>query len=96
MAVVTLPDFEQDHYRPTRTKIAFLLLVFFGLILLAAVREIKVECRSEKDCLGVAPGSCMGVGPGAVALAGTETRQCEVVMGDIRILLPAWALRFVA
>jgi hypothetical protein len=75
MAVVTIPDFTPSKYR--RAWIAILSLGFLGLMSLAAVREMKVECQAV-----------LLTGGGALLTGG---EQCQLAMSDVRIPLPAWA-----
>ena len=75
MAVVTVPDFTPSKYR--RAGIAILSLEFLGLMSLAAVREMKVECQTV-----------LLTGGGALLTGG---ERCQLVMGDARVPLPAWA-----
>jgi hypothetical protein len=83
MAVVTV-DFTPSKYR--RAWIAILSLGFLGLMSLAAVREMKVECQA----VGLTGrGGAPLVGRGGALLTAGE--QCQLVMGDVRVPLPAWA-----
>jgi hypothetical protein len=82
MAVVTIPDFTPSKYR--RAWIAILSLGFLGLMSLAAVREMKVECQAVL----LTGGGAFLTGGGALLTGG---EQCQFVMGDVRIPLPAWA-----
>jgi hypothetical protein len=68
-----------------------MMLVILGLLSLAAVREMRIECRVAQDCLGVDSYTCLGVAPGVFLATGTETRRCEIVLGNIRLPLPSWA-----
>ena len=83
MAVVTVPDFTPSKYR--RAGIAILSLGFLGLMSLAAVREMKVECQAVL----LTGGGGILTGRGGALLTGGE--QCQLVMGDVRVPLPAWA-----
>jgi len=67
------------------------MFAILGALSLAAVREMRIECRVEQDCLGVDSNTCLAVAPGVFLATGTETRQCEIVLGNIRLPLPAWA-----
>ncbi len=82
MAVVTVPDFTPSKYR--RAGIAILSLGFLGLMSLAAVREMKVECQAVL----LTGGGGFLTGGGALL---TDGEQCQLVMGDVRVPLPAWA-----
>jgi hypothetical protein len=73
-----------------RYRRALIMLAILGALSLAAVREMRIECRAEQDCLGADSNTCLSVGPGVVLATGTETRRCEIVLGNIRIPLAAW------
>jgi outer membrane lipoprotein SlyB len=64
-----------------------MLALFFGLLSLVAGREIKVECRNQ--AVGRNGGGAVGLNVGGAV--GRNGRQCEIVMGDVRVWLPAWA-----
>jgi hypothetical protein len=77
MAVVTV-DFTPSKYR--RAWIAIVSLGFLGLMLLAAVREMKVECQA----VGLTGrGGAPLIGRDGALLTGGE--QCELVIGDVRV-----------
>jgi len=84
MAVVTVPDFTPSKYR--RAGIAILSLGFLGLMSLAAVPEMKVECQAVG--LTGRDGAPLIGRDGALL---TDGEQCQLVMGDVRVPLPAWA-----
>jgi hypothetical protein len=75
MAVATLPVVTPRRYR--RAWIALILSLFFGLLSLVAVGELKVEC-----------GAVLLTGGGKLLTAG---QQCRLDISDeLRIALPAW------
>jgi hypothetical protein len=93
MTTIDLP-LSAPHPRYRRALIGLLLAMFLGLLSLAAVQAMRVECRSQPDCFG--DGSCLAVGEGnAVLGTGTNTKQCQLVMGDVRVPLPEWALSII-
>jgi hypothetical protein len=82
MTAVTVHPLAPRKYR--RALIGVLTLVFLGVLSLAALLEMKVECRNLIDCLGANSSSCLGAGPSSGLGKGNQTRQCEV---------SAWGLR---
>jgi len=76
------------HPRYLRVLITLAVL---GTLSVAAVRESRIECRVEQDCLSADGNTCLGVAPGVFLATGTETRRCEIVLGTIRLPLPEWA-----
>jgi hypothetical protein len=69
MTVATLPVIASSKQR--RVWFALMLALFFGLLSLALVREIRVDCRSEAILLTddqgrllTADGGCLHVGRG--------------------------------
>jgi hypothetical protein len=95
MTTIDLP-LSAPHPRYRRAPIGLLLAMFLGLLSLAAVQAMRVKCRSQPDCFGTGDGSCLAVGEGnAVLGTGTDTKQCQLVMGDVRVPLPEWALAII-
>jgi hypothetical protein len=83
MAVATFPDIPSRKQQ--RARIALVLALFFGLLSLAAVREMKVEC-----------GAVLLTGGGKLLTGGgkplTAGQHCQLVIGDeVRAALPPWA-----
>jgi hypothetical protein len=83
MAVVTVPGYAPRTYR--RRSLLLLVLVFLGLISLAAVVPAKIDCRDELLTGGGAPLT------GGGALLTTGRQQCRLVLGEFAVALPAWA-----
>jgi hypothetical protein len=102
MTIATLPeladwpsdDRHEDGVRPAKgSSIALrlqrkawiaILLLLLGLMSLAAVQHMKVECRSV---LLTAGQNLLTLGRNLAA----ESQGCELIAGDIRVPLPAWA-----
>jgi hypothetical protein len=82
MAVATLSVVTPRRYR--RAWIALILSLFFGLLSLVAVGELKVECGAVLLTGGGQPLT----GGGKLLTAG---QQCRLDISDeLRIALPAW------
>jgi hypothetical protein len=88
MTVGTLPAFAPPNLK--RLLIALTLALLFGLLSLAAVRETRVECRNQYLMLQGGGYLLLTGGSGRILLAGGR-QQCQLVMGDVRVPLPAWA-----
>jgi hypothetical protein len=65
--------------------VALGLALFLGAF--AAVREMRVDCPSRYLMLN-GGGYLMLNGGGRILLNGSS--QCDLVMGDVRVPLPAW------
>jgi len=65
------------------------LALFLGMSL-AAVMEMKIECRDEPDCVRLESGGRLLLEDGVSCLLRVEQkrRQCELIVGTIRIPLP--------
>ena len=76
------------HYPPRKHKwgwISFALALFLGLLSFVAVREMRVDCYLMLN----GGGYLLLNGGGRILLNGSP--QCDLVMGDVRVPLPAWA-----
>jgi len=87
MAVVSIHDLVPRQYR--RARIVVLLLAFFGLISLAAVQSMTVECQDEY--LTADDGITLLTADDGVTLLTTGRQQCQLVVGEGRVPLPGWA-----
>lgn len=87
MAVITLPP----PFASRKHKWGWIILalaLFLGLLSFVAVREMRVDCRSQYLMLN-GGGYLLLNGGGRILLNGSP--QCDLVMGDVRVPLPAWA-----
>ncbi len=76
MSAVAVSPYAPCRYRLTLISVA--TLAFLGLLWLAAILEMKVECRTLNNCLGTGGNTCLGVGSNSVLGTGHQTRQCEI------------------
>jgi hypothetical protein len=74
-----------------RAWIALMLVLFFGLLSLAAVREVREDCRSEPQYLMRNSGGYVGRNSGGRIRLEQDRQQCQLVAGDVRVPLLAWA-----
>jgi hypothetical protein len=77
---------------PYRRARRFLVLaLFLGLLSFAAVLQPGVECQSQQGYLQLTDGISYPLteSGGRIRLA-NEGRQCQLVAGEMRILLPQW------
>jgi hypothetical protein len=72
--------------------------LFLALLSLAAVREMKVECRDEYltaddgvTLLTADDGVTLLTADDGVTLLTTGRQQCQLELGDLRRPLPSWA-----
>jgi hypothetical protein len=86
MAVITVPPFASRKHK--WGWIALALALFLGLMSFVAVLEMHVDCRSQSLTLN-GGGNLLLNGGGRILL--NASSQCDLVMGDVRIPLPAWA-----
>jgi hypothetical protein len=84
MSVVTVPGYDAPRDL-RRASVALLPLVFLGLVSLAVVATVKVECRDE---LLTGGGAML---TGGEALLTTGRQQCWVGFGEVSVPVPAWA-----
>jgi hypothetical protein len=87
MAVVTVPDFLPRQYK--RARIVVLLLAFLGLISLAAVQAMTVECQDKY--LTADDGITPLTADDGVTLLTTGRQRCQLVVGGGPVPLPVWA-----
>ena len=89
MTVATLPVIASRKQR--RVWFALMLALFFGLLSLALVREIRVDCRSEAILLTDDQGRLLTADDGTTLLtADDKRRQCQLDIGDVWVALPTW------
>jgi hypothetical protein len=67
-----------------------MLALFFGVLLLTAVREMRIECRSQDQHLILESGGYLLLNDGGRLRLHEKRRQCEIDIGNIRVPLPAW------
>jgi hypothetical protein len=84
MAVVTVPSILPSNHR--RRWITLVVVAFFGLLSLAAVLTMRVECRNDY-LLAESGGYLLYESGERIAL---HSKQCRVVVGRLRLPLPAW------
>jgi intracellular septation protein A len=83
MAVATPPVVASR--KQLRAWIALMLVLLFGVLSLAAVRKMKVECVTV---LLIGAGKLLTEGRNLL----TGGQRCQLVVGDeIRVPLPTWA-----
>ena len=83
MAVTTIPAIKS-----LRLWRAWIILMFLGLLSLAAVQKMRVECRNQYVMLE--DGNYLLLNNGGRLLR-AEPQQFQLVIGNIRVPLPAWA-----
>jgi hypothetical protein len=85
MTVVTVPGYAPRTFH--RRTLLLLVLLFLGVISLAALAPVKIDCRDE--LLTADDGKTLLTGGGALLTTGRQ--QCRLVLGELAVALPAWA-----
>ena len=78
-----------DRQKITGFNARLLLLAFLGLISLAAIQAMTVECQDES--LTADDGITLLTANDGVTLLTTGRQQCQLVVGGGRVPLPVWA-----
>jgi hypothetical protein len=89
MALVTFLDSAPRQYK--RARIVFAILLFMGLLSVASVEQMRVECHSEPQYLMLESSGYLLLNSGERIRLEQDQQRCQLALSDFRLSLPKWA-----